>query len=41
MALAASGASAAVIGATVADASSGDYTLTSVSVTRSGAGTFI
>lgn len=40
LALAASGASAAVIGATVADASSGDYTLTSVSVTRSGAGTF-
>lgn len=39
-ALTASSASAAVIGATVADASSGDYTLTSVSVTRGGAGTF-
>jgi hypothetical protein len=33
-------ARATVIGATVADASSGDYTLTSVSVTRGGAGTF-
>jgi hypothetical protein len=31
---------AAVIGVTVADASTGDYTLTSVSVSRSGAGTF-
>lgn len=30
----------AVIGATIADASSGDYTLTSVSVTRGSAGTF-
>lgn len=36
----ASSASAAVIGATVADVSSGNYTLTSVSVTRGGAGTF-
>jgi hypothetical protein len=33
-------AHATVIGATVADASSGNYTLTSVSVTRGGAGTF-
>ena len=33
-------ARATVIGVTVADASSGDYTLTSVSVTRGGAGTF-
>ncbi len=42
VAMAALGTSAhgAVIGATVADASSGDYTLTSVSVTRGGAGTF-
>lgn len=40
VALAGSSASAAVIGATVADASSGNYTLTSVSVTRTGAGTF-
>lgn len=40
VALAAPAASAAVIGATVADASSGNYTLTSVSVTRGGAGTF-
>jgi hypothetical protein len=29
-----------IVGVTVADASSGDYTLTSVSVTRGGAGTF-
>jgi hypothetical protein len=34
------GVRATVIGATVADASSGNYTLTSVSVTRAGAGTF-
>jgi hypothetical protein len=40
VAAAAAPAMAAVIGATVADASSGDYTLTSVSVTRGGAGTF-
>ena len=39
-AMPASSASAAVIGATVADASSGNYTLTSVSVTRGSAGTF-
>jgi hypothetical protein len=37
---AASVAGASVIGATVADASSGNYTLTSVSVNRSGAGIF-
>lgn len=36
----ASSASAAVIGATVGDASSGNYTLTSVSVTRGAAGAF-
>jgi hypothetical protein len=35
-----SGASASVIGVTIADASSGNYTLTSVSVTRGAAGTF-
>jgi hypothetical protein len=40
IAVAGAPAAAAVIGATVADASSGDYTLTSVSVTRGGAGTF-
>jgi len=40
VAAAAAPAAAAVIGATVADGSSGDYTLTSVSVTRGGAGTF-
>ena len=38
--LLASAASAATIGATVVDASSGNYTLTSVSVTRGSAGTF-
>lgn len=37
---AASAASGAVMGVTVADASSGNYTLTSVSVNRSGAGVF-
>jgi hypothetical protein len=33
-------ASAAVVGATIADASSGNYTLTSVTISRGGAGTF-
>lgn len=37
---AAPSASATILGATVADASSGNYTLTSVSVTRGAAGTF-
>jgi hypothetical protein len=36
----AAAASASVLGVTVADASTGDYTLTSVTVNRSGAGTF-